>query len=567
MQKLGLMDLSLKLKACTAPPKRTPRTSPSSTKHPTPFLPRGPLRRSSRLQNSTPVSYSEVALTKKDGLLEDENITQEVGSKPETYTEEHEKLLGNTEKSWTLFVDGCGKDGKRIYDSINGKTCHQCRDALLMVTKAVTEVLGVDCGGLWWCSIGAGERLVMTRLGVSKMLGKGGPGLVSEVIGVFGTWGEVCGEFCCSKWSLVEKGAENSRLSYSLLQMRDGPGTVLWRLFVHEVWGAFSAGKQKGGLPLALFIGRYQVWATSRLHTISSKPNAHKTLPMKFLRKRSLPFANMEVVSEESLQLIYKTAEQLEHKSEDKILDEFKSKTENKISGSRNLANDGQTKRALTFSGSEVKSENVESAKVNPEVHENLGLSKPRSGELNNEFEKEKHMQSNGNRATACQTEFSGSKARSKKVESAGTHEIDDHGDLALSMSKFEVNIPSESCRKQKGKRASAINPSPDSIAARLRQRHRKSSSRDDAELMGVDEKNSDVKPAVNTMSSSQNIEEENEMHVEDDKPNAVLESSQLKKRPRAAEPSPDSIGARLRQRRRLSKGHENELPGTNGKT
>jgi hypothetical protein len=48
MQKLGLMDLSLKLKACTAPPKRTPRTSPSSTKHPTPFLPRGPLRRSSR---------------------------------------------------------------------------------------------------------------------------------------------------------------------------------------------------------------------------------------------------------------------------------------------------------------------------------------------------------------------------------------------------------------------------------------------------------------------------------------------------------------------------------------
>ncbi|KAJ6366954.1 hypothetical protein OIU77_003354 [Salix suchowensis] len=244
-----------------------------------------------------------------------------------------------------------------------------------------------------------------------------------------------------------------------------------------------------------------------------------------------------------------------------------RAETENKISGSRNLANDGQTKRALTFSGSEVKSENMESAKVNLEVHENLSLSKPRSGELNNEFEKEKHMQSNGNRATACQTEFSGSKARSKKVESAGTHEIDDHvaltmpkfeymcenefkneeeketrifheiqGDLALSMPKFEVNIPSER-------------------------------SRDDGEFMGVDEKNSDVKPAVNTMSSSQNIEEENEMHVEDDKRNAVLESSQLKKRPRAAEPSPDSIGARLRQRRRMSKGHENQLPGTNGKT
>lgn len=85
-----------------------------------------------RLQNSTPVSYSEVALTKKDGLLEDENIMQEVGSKPEIYTEEHEKLLGNTERSWTLFVDGCGKDGKRIYDPINGKTCHQCRSACFL---------------------------------------------------------------------------------------------------------------------------------------------------------------------------------------------------------------------------------------------------------------------------------------------------------------------------------------------------------------------------------------------------------------------------------------------------
>ena len=286
----------------------------------------------------------------------------------------------------------------------------------------------------------------------------------------------------------------------------------------------------------------------------------------------------MEVVPEESPQFICKTAEQLEHKSEDKILD------------------GGQTKRALTFSGSQVKSEKVESAKVNLEVHENLGLSKPRSGELNSEFEKEQQMQSNGNRAAACQTEFSGSKARSRKVESAGTHEIHDHvalpmpkfedmcenefkneeeketrifheiqGDLALSMSKFEVNIPSESRLKQKGKHASAINPSPDSIAARLRQRHRKSRSRDDGEFMGVDEKNSDVKPAVNTMSSSQNIEGENEVHVEDDK-RVVLESSQLKKRPHAAEPSPDSIGARLRQRRRMGKGHENQLPGRNGK-
>jgi hypothetical protein len=309
--------------------------------------------------------------------------------------------------------------------------------------------------------------------------------------------------------------------------------------------------------------------------------------------KRSLPFSNMEVVSKESPQFIYKTAEQLEHQSEDKILDELKSKTENKISSSRNLANDGQTKRALTFSSSEVKSENVEYAKVNHEVHDNLGLSKPQCEEMNNE----KHVQSNGNRATACQTDksltFSGSEARSKKVESAGTHEILDdlalsmpkfedmyenefrseeekketricheiHDDLALSMPKFEGNIPSESCLKHKRKHASAINPSPDSIAARLRQRRWKSNGKDDAEFMGVDEKASNVKPAVNVMSSSQNMEEENEMHVEDDK-RVVLESSQLKKRTHA-EPNPDSIGARLRQRHRMGKGRENnELPG-----
>lgn len=82
-----------------------------------------------RLQNATPVNYSEVHLTKKDGPLEDDehDLLGEEGSKPELYTEEHDKLLGSTEMSWTLFVDGCGRDGKRIYDSVNGKTCHQCR--------------------------------------------------------------------------------------------------------------------------------------------------------------------------------------------------------------------------------------------------------------------------------------------------------------------------------------------------------------------------------------------------------------------------------------------------------
>jgi hypothetical protein len=37
-----------------------------------------------------------------------------------------------------------------------------------------------------------------------------------------------------------------------------------------------------------------------------------------------------------------------------KKLDEFKSKKENQLSSSRNMANEGQTKRTLTFSGSEA---------------------------------------------------------------------------------------------------------------------------------------------------------------------------------------------------------------------
>lgn len=76
----------------------------------------------------TPVSYVELKPVKKG-----KSLLVEEGSKPECYTEEHEKLLGSTEKSWTLFVDGYGKDGKRIYDQVRGKTCHQCRSSASLV--------------------------------------------------------------------------------------------------------------------------------------------------------------------------------------------------------------------------------------------------------------------------------------------------------------------------------------------------------------------------------------------------------------------------------------------------
>ncbi|KAK6128911.1 hypothetical protein DH2020_037350 [Rehmannia glutinosa] len=129
MQKLGIFDLSLKLKDLKPTPKRAYHRKTPLDQSPLP--PSGPVRRSSRLQNSTPVSYCEVPMTKKENSLNDDDFRREEGSKPEVYTDEHEKLLGNTEKSWTLFVDGCGKDGKRIYDPVKGKTCHQCRQKTL----------------------------------------------------------------------------------------------------------------------------------------------------------------------------------------------------------------------------------------------------------------------------------------------------------------------------------------------------------------------------------------------------------------------------------------------------
>ncbi|KAF7135745.1 hypothetical protein RHSIM_Rhsim08G0106600 [Rhododendron simsii] len=131
MEKLGIFDLSLKFKS--AKPARNNSLNGKPSRCLSPLPPRGPTRRSSRLQNATPVVYSEVEVSKKNRStsLEDERDLLGEGSKPEVYTDEHENLLGNTERNWTLFVDGIGQDGKRIYDPVKGKTCHQCRQKTL----------------------------------------------------------------------------------------------------------------------------------------------------------------------------------------------------------------------------------------------------------------------------------------------------------------------------------------------------------------------------------------------------------------------------------------------------
>ncbi|XP_045815401.1 cell division cycle-associated protein 7 [Trifolium pratense] len=145
MGKFGIFDLSLSLKLKPNPPSRR---TPSNAKSPISIIPPAPSRRSSRLQNVAPISYSEVPVKKEKGEKNTRVVIEE-GSRPEIYTEEHEKLLGNTEKTWELFVDGVGTDGKRIYDSFRGKTCHQCRQKTLGYRTCCCEcnmVQGQFCG-------------------------------------------------------------------------------------------------------------------------------------------------------------------------------------------------------------------------------------------------------------------------------------------------------------------------------------------------------------------------------------------------------------------------------------
>ncbi|KAL5984843.1 hypothetical protein ACLOJK_038679 [Asimina triloba] len=140
MQNLGIIDLTQKLKS------RFESSKPAQKKTPKPKCPPSvplPRRRSSRywqpllafgdaipveeiLQKVTPVSYVESRKHGNNSTWETKVLLED-GSVPEIYTEEHEKLLGTCTMPWELFKDGYGADGKRIYDQVNGKTCHQCR--------------------------------------------------------------------------------------------------------------------------------------------------------------------------------------------------------------------------------------------------------------------------------------------------------------------------------------------------------------------------------------------------------------------------------------------------------
>ncbi|KAG6761462.1 hypothetical protein POTOM_034683 [Populus tomentosa] len=149
MQKLGLLDLSLKLKAQLGRPKKTPGNVSSEKKPHTPLPVSASPRRSSRLKIMDPINYMEIRPTRKKETSMDVEIQLREGSQPEMYTEEDENLLGDHKTTWTLNVDGCGKDGRRVYDPEMGETCHQCRQKTLGLHTHCSKcnlVQGQFCG-------------------------------------------------------------------------------------------------------------------------------------------------------------------------------------------------------------------------------------------------------------------------------------------------------------------------------------------------------------------------------------------------------------------------------------
>ncbi|CAI8618361.1 unnamed protein product [Vicia faba] len=159
MQKLGLLNLSLKL-------KKTPRAYVKKIASPT----NQSERRSSRLMTVPRVNYS--FMRQQNSSDENEAVIYIAeGTEPEVYTEEHEKLLGDCKTDWELYVDGYDEDGDRIYDLTKGEKCHQCRlisisqmtscnkcelpQGMLcgdcLYTRYGENVIEVDCNIKWTC--------------------------------------------------------------------------------------------------------------------------------------------------------------------------------------------------------------------------------------------------------------------------------------------------------------------------------------------------------------------------------------------------------------------------------
>ena len=236
---------------------------------------------------------------------------------------------------------------------------------------------------------------------------------------------------------------------------------------------------------------------TRRLQTNLDK-NADVTKQVS--AKRSLPFSDVEAVSEGSLKVdgIHLGSFKSQSESEDKFEGE---KQTSPIPGTNNQVS---ARRSLPFSDIGVQSVNLTSAEVENGVDDLPGLAKPQTG-------------------NSTDDQFKGEKEKEPHFTDK------EHGDR---------NKDLKSSSKLKMKHALPIVPGPNSIAGRLRRRRRISNDCDDKQLPGVSEKIADIKQDL----SASGVDEEEEMHskesVDDDNTIASERSPKHKKPAPAAEPS-----------------------------
>ncbi|OMO56772.1 hypothetical protein CCACVL1_26283 [Corchorus capsularis] len=533
MQQLGLKDLSNSLLKSSSQTQRCGSGRPKgskSTATPSPPIspPSGAVRRSSRLfrlQNATPVSYSEVVFTKKDELLVDVDL----------------ELKGTK----------VYKRGGRIYDPVNGKTCHQCRQKTLedhTHCSKCNKVQGQFC-----------RACLYTRYGEHVPEANENPNWVCPV----------CRGICnCSLCRKAKGWAPTGYLYKKISQM------------------GFKS------------VAHYLI-QTQRVQTnIEKNPDSINQVSA----KRSLSFPALELPSQgssdvdDSQPVISKSLS-----GEDGLNIE---KKENDY-----LEPNPTARKSLLFSTSGAEFEKGESMKINLDVHGQLGFSdldsgKERDDGLKCDHEKESHFtekESNGNSlGLACctkpeenhafiiepNTESIAARLRqghgedqnsndwmegvNDKVldvkqtvnhEVSGTTLVQEKEMHGANDNKGEGYIASESRPKLKKQPASAMDQSPDSIAARMKQRRRQSKDQEEHGLSVANESKSDSKVAENASSGIES-EVKKEMHEANDNTGegyiASKSSPKLKKQAvSATDQSPDSVAARMKQRRRQSKDQE----------
>ncbi|KAF3438882.1 hypothetical protein FNV43_RR17157 [Rhamnella rubrinervis] len=561
MQKLGILDLSQKLNSQIRP-KRTPKdpsrhkSTPASSALP----PTGPTRRSSRLQNVTPISYSEVDALKQDkALLKNKDIVLEVGSKPEIYTEEHKKLLGNTEKTWVLFVDGYGNDGNRIYDPIKGKTCHQCRQKTLGHRTHCCKcnmVQGQFCG----------DCLYM-RYGEHVLEALENPDWICPA----------CRGICNCSLCRKAKGWPPTGCLYKKVSGLGFKSVAHYLIQTHLQESDMVKGSD-----------------------ISNQVSA----------KRSLQFTDREALSKESLKVNSINLASSKSQFEDQSTDEFKSEKERK---KQSIQNEGincqiSAKRLLPFSDTGPLSQNMGPCEAEHKVDDQFGLLKSHYENHCDGFKSEKETEIAGIECFSSETTFSkpkrkpaqtiepsmdtiaGRLSQRRKIGNGQDNalqkpkekvlcckqgiseiltgmEVEQEKEQHFTGSKQDIDgdiMLEENPKMKKPFLATKLNS--DSIAGRLKLRGRNHDN--GGELPRVNDSILDVKQHVENFPSDKEVEKDKEILPSDIKHDGGCNtpserSPKLKhKRALANALSLDSIAGRLRQRRRKADGHDADFAG-----